>query len=103
MKLISQLWEESGSVAAGISLVVRMPVDGDLSVTAAPGGSGTVTVEFTDAPAEDITAGTAIWIPSSITASATTASVVRNAPTRAVRITAATAAARYQLLQRSVR
>ncbi len=103
MKLISQLWEESGSVAAGGSLVVKLPVDGDVSVTVAPGGGGTATVQFTDAPNDDLVAGDAIWIPSSITASAAIANVVRNAPTRAVRISAASAAARYQLLQRSVR
>ena len=102
MRFVGGQWVDKGAVPTAAPLVVKLPAGGDTSVTAKPGASGAVTIEWTVADPADIDAGTALWFASTVTASATAANAVRVGPTTGVRITAATSAGSYELVQREI-
>lgn len=98
MQLLGRFWEDRIDVAAGASIVIELPAAARVSVGAIPGSGGTATAEFTVSSKALIEAGTATWLPL-IDASATNAEANRVAPTRALRLSAATAGASFDVLQ----
>ena len=102
MNRVGKVWVESGSVQPGTQLIVILSDAGDLSVSAAPSGGGTVLVEYCGAPPADILAedSPALWFAWQYAAAATAKNDLRIGPTVAVRITATTAVARYEIAQR---
>jgi hypothetical protein len=99
---VGKVWVESGNVQPGEPLVVILSDAGDLSVSAAPSGGGTVLVEYCGAPPADVLAeaSPALWFQWQYAAANAAKNDLRIGPTTAVRITAVTGPARYELAQR---
>lgn len=93
-------WIDTRTVAVGTPQVIEL-ADGRRawSVSVAPEATGNATVEFTLAPQEDVLAGTAIWITLFTTIASAAKSDGKQIPARALRVTAATAACRVEVLQ----
>ena len=102
MNRLGRLWEESGTVEPGSPLIVVLSDGGDVSVSIAPGEGGEVQALYSVAPIADILAedSPALWFAFAAAVSAQ-ANYTRNGPTRAMQIVATTAAARYEICQRS--
>jgi hypothetical protein len=101
MILRGVLWEESGDVDAAGFHVIKLPADGDVSVTLAPGGGGgAAEAWFTVSTGADIDAGNARWFAwTAGSVNALTNGRIQG-PVSGIKITAATAAAHYEVLQR---
>ncbi|MDI3259692.1 MAG: hypothetical protein QJR02_08350 [Sinobacteraceae bacterium] len=98
MQLLGRFWELRVSVPAGASEVVILPAAARVSVSAAPVAGGAATVEYTVSSADEVNGGTPIWIKL-IDAATAGAEANRSVPTRALRLSAATAAAVFDILQ----
>lgn len=100
MQLRGLIYEDSGNVAVGTSKVIKVPLDGDVSVAVVPGASGSAEVYYTASPGAAIDGNTAnwfAWTPGSV-GSATLDT--RKGPISGVKIVAATAACAYEFMQR---
>lgn len=98
MQLLGRYWEGRVAVAAGQAVVLDLPAAARVSVGANPGASGTATVEYTVSGKALVDADTATWL-SLIAATSTAAEANRSVPTRALRLTATTTAASFDILQ----
>lgn len=101
MKRSGPFWVEKGSVPVATPLVILLPEAGDFSLVVTPSGTlGSSTVELSLSDPDDLLAGAATWIASTITAATAKSSLLRNGPATGVRISAAVGPTTYEFCQR---
>jgi hypothetical protein len=93
-------WEEHGTVSAGDSKVVEMPVSGDVGAAVYPGADGSALIEATISPLARVQAGTAKWFAWDKGSVAADTIDLTIGPVRALRITATDADCDYDVLCR---
>jgi hypothetical protein len=99
MKFDGAFWTEGKQIQAGTPIIVMLAKPSRMSVTIAPAVGGTATVEFTNAPLDQVEAGSATWLPLIASTDGSAQEGGRDRPTRALRITVTGAACVYEVVQ----